>query len=211
MAKLIRYGVVVLGILLVASLATGQASREVTATMNDAWITTQIHAKFFLDPDIKGRDINVDTTGGVVTLTGEVHSASEHSQALAKVKTTQGVTRVIDKLAVTPGDRPVTAEIRDKAVAALPKQKEQVKAQAKSAAARVGKEISDTWITTQVQAMYFLDRDVKGMQIGVTTSGGVVTLSGTVDSQATRQKALADARSVEGVKQVVDKLTVKKK
>ena len=211
MAKLIRYGVVVLGILMVASLATGQASRDVTATMNDAWITTQIHAKFFLDPDIKGRDINVDTTGGVVTLTGEVHSASEHSQALAKVKTTQGVTRVIDKLVVTPGDRPVTAEIRDRAVAALPKQKEQVKAQAKTAAARVGKEISDTWITTQVQAMYFLDRDVKGMQIGVTTSGGVVTLSGTVDSQATRQKALADARSVEGVKQVVDKLTVKKK
>jgi hyperosmotically inducible protein len=211
MGKLIRYGVVVLGILMVGSLATGQASRDVTATMNDAWITTQIHAKFFLDPDIKGRNINVDTTGGVVTLTGEVHSASEHNQALAKVKTTQGVTRVIDKLAVTPGDRPVTAEIRDKAVAALPKQKEQVKAQAKTAAARVGKEISDTWITTQVQAMYFLDRDVKGMQIGVTTSSGVVTLSGTVDSPATRQKALADARSVEGVKQVVDKLTVKKK
>lgn len=211
MGKLIRYGVVVLGILMVASLSTGQASRDVTATMNDAWITTQIHAKFFLDPDIKGRNISVDTTNGVVTLSGEVHSASEHSQALAKVKTTQGVTRVIDKLAVTPGDRPVTADIRDKAVAALPKQKEQVKAQAKTAAARVGKEISDTWITTQVQAMYFLDRDVKGMQIGVTTSGGVVTLSGTVDSEATRQKALADARSVEGVKQVVDKLTVKKK
>jgi hyperosmotically inducible protein len=211
MGKLIRYGVVVLAILMLAPLATGQASRDVTATMNDAWITTQIHAKFFLDPDIKGRNINVDTTDGVVTLSGEVHSASEHSQALAKVKTTQGVTRVIDNLAVTPGDRPVTADIRDKAVAALPKQKEQVKAQAKTAAARVGKEISDTWITTQVQAMYFLDRDVKGMQIGVTTSSGVVTLSGTVDSQATRQKALADARSVEGVKQVVDKLTVKKK
>jgi hyperosmotically inducible protein len=211
MGKLIRYGVVVLAILMLAPLAPGQASRDVTATVNDAWITTQIHAKFFLDPDIKGRNINVDTTDGVVTLSGEVHSASEHSQALAKVKTTQGVTRVIDKLAVTPGDRPVTADIRDKAVAALPKQKEQVKAQAKTAAARVGKEISDTWITTQVQAMYFLDRDVKGMQIGVTTSSGVVTLSGTVDSHATRQKALADARSVEGVKQVVDKLTVKEK
>jgi hyperosmotically inducible protein len=211
MGKLIRYGVVVLAILMLAPLAPGQASRDVTATVNDAWITTQIHAKFFLDPDIKGRNINVDTTDGVVTLGGEVHSASEHSQALAKVKTTQGVTRVIDKLAVTPGDRPVTADIRDKAVAALPKQKEQVKAQAKTAAARVGKEISDTWITTQVQAMYFLDRDVKGMQIGVTTSSGVVTLSGTVDSHATRQKALADARSVEGVKQVVDKLTVKGK
>ena len=47
--------------------------------------------------------------------------------------------------------------------------------------------------------------------IVVSTRAGVVTLSGTVDSEATRQKALADARSVEGVKQVVDKLTVKKK
>jgi osmotically-inducible protein OsmY len=35
-------------------------------------------------------------------------------------------------------------------------------------------------------------------------------LSGAVTSQAARQKALADARSIEGVKQVVDKLTVKK-
>ena len=42
-------------------------------------------------------------------------------------------------------------------------------AQAKTAANRVGKEISDTWITTQVQAMYFLDREVKAMQIGVAT------------------------------------------
>jgi hyperosmotically inducible protein len=116
---------------------------------------------------------------------------------------------VIDQLSVTPGERPATAGIRDKAVAALPRQAE-VKAQAKTAANRVGKEISDTWITTQVQAMYFLDREVKGMQIGVATNGGTVTLSGTVDSNAARQKALADARSIEGVKQVVDKLTIKK-
>ena len=70
---------------------------------------------------------------------------------------------------------------------------------------------SDTWITTEVQAMYFLDRDVKGMNIAVTTAGGVVTLSGAVDSDAVRRKAVADARSVDGVKRVVDKLTVKKK
>ena len=211
MGKLIRGGV--LGVLLIAAIAmampaSAQATRDATAMMNDAWITSQIHAKFFLDPDIKGRNINVDTTAGVVTLRGEVHSAAERTQALAKAKATDGVKQVIDKLAVTPGDRPVTADIRDKA-AALPRDKEQVKAQAKSAAARVGKEISDTWITTQVEAMYFLDRDVKAMEIGVTTKGGVVTLTGTVDSVAVRQKAIADARSIDGVKQVVDKLSVK--
>jgi hyperosmotically inducible protein len=215
MGKLIWCGV--LGVLAVlpgatiamATPASAQATRDATAMMNDAWITSQIHAKFFLDPDIKGRNINVDTTAGVVTLRGEVHSATERTQALAKAKATDGVKQVIDKLAVTPGDRPVTADIRDKAAASLPRDKEQMKAQAKSAAARVGKEISDTWITTQVEAMYFLDRDVKAMEIGVTTKGGVVTLTGTVDSVAVRQKAIADARAIEGVKQVVDKLSVK--
>jgi hyperosmotically inducible protein len=209
MAKLILCGVL-LGTMAVATSASAQATRNATELMNDAWITTQIHAKFFLDPDIKGRDINVDTTAGVVTLRGEVHSAAEHNQALAKAKETDGVKRVVDKLVVTPGDRPITAEIRDKAAASLPRDKEQAKAQARTAADRVGKEISDTWITTQVEAMYFLDREVKGMQISVTTKGGVVTLAGTVDSDTARQKALADARSIEGVTQVVDKLAVKK-
>jgi hyperosmotically inducible protein len=210
MGKLIRCGVLLLGMLTVITPASAQATRTATEVMNDTWITTQIHAKFFLDPDIKGRDINVDTSAGVVTLRGEVHSAAEHNQALAKVKATEGVKRVVDKLVVTPGDRPITAEIRDKAAASLPRDKEQVKAQARTAADRVGKEISDTWITTQVEAMYFLDREVKGMQVSVTTKGGVVTLAGAVDSDTARQKAIADARSIEGVKQVVDKLAVKK-
>ena len=84
----------------------------------------------------------------------------------------------------------------------------QVKAHAKSVADRVGKEVSDTWITSKVQAMYFLDRDVKGMNIDVTTKRGIVTLTGTVATEATRQKAIADARSIEGVNQVIDKLTI---
>ena len=209
MAKLILC-CVLLGTMAVATSASAQATRNATELMNDAWITTQIHAKFFLDPDIKGRDINVDTTAGVVTLRGEVHSAAEHNQALAKARETDGVKRVVDKLVVTPGDRPITAEIRDKAAASLPRDKEQAKAQARTAADRVGKEISDTWITTQVEAMYFLDREVKGMQISVSTKGGIVTLAGAVDSDTARQKAIADARSIEGVKQVVDKLSVKK-
>jgi hyperosmotically inducible protein len=209
--KLIRHGTAVLAVLLVPTFAAAQPARAAKAMMNDAWTTSQIHAKFFLDPDIKGRNINVDTSRGVVTLRGEVHSASEHNQAVAKAKSTEGVTRVVDRLVVRPGDPPITAEIRDKAVAALPRDRRQVAAGAKTAAARVGKEISDTWITTEVQAMYFLDREVKGMSISVTTTGGVVTLSGPVDNDAVRRKAIADARSVDGVKRVVDKLTVKKK
>jgi hyperosmotically inducible protein len=209
MWKLIRCAVVVVAVLMAAPLARGQAARDATAMMNDAWITAQVHAKFFMDPDIKSLDIDVDTTGGVVTLRGDVHSAAEHTRAVAKAKGTDGVKQVVDKLAVTPPERTTAGTLKDKAVAALPRQ-DRVKAQAKTAAVRVGKEISDTWITTQVQAMYFLDREVKAMKVGVSTNGGIVTLSGTVPSVAIRRKAVADARSVDGVKQVLDKLSVKK-
>ena len=212
LTKLIRAAGLTVGVLSVAGSAQA-AARDTQGTLNDAWTTTQIYAKFFADPDIKGRNIDVDTAAGVVTLTGEVHSAAERTQAVAKARATDGVTRVVDKLTLTPGGKPLSAEVRDKAAAARdkavadwPKRKEQ----AKTAADRIGKEISDTWITTKVQSMYFLDREVKGMDIDVTTNAGVVTLAGTVDSEAARKKAIADANSIEGVKKVADKLVVKK-
>jgi hyperosmotically inducible periplasmic protein len=216
LTKLIRATSLTLGVLSIAAAASAQAAAGTASSkLNDAWITTQVYARFFADPDIKGRNIDVDTAGGVVTLTGEVHSAAEKSQAVAKARATDGVTQVVDKLTLNPGGgRPLSADVRDKAAAARdkavadwPKRKDQ----ARTAADRIGKEISDTWITTKVQSMYFLDREVKGMDIDVTTTGGVVALAGTVSSDAVRKKAIADAQSIEGVKQVVDKLVVKKK
>ena len=213
LVKFTRAAGLTLGMLSFAASASAQAAKA-PDTLNDAWITTQVYARFFADPDIKGRNIDVDTTGGVVTLSGEVHSASERAQAVAKARATAGVTRVVDKLTMTPGEPPLTADVRDKAAAARdkaaadwPKRKEQ----AKTAADRIGNEISDTWITTKVQSMYFLDREVKGMDIDVTTNRGIVTLAGVVDTESARKKAIVDANSIEGVKQVVDKLVVKKR
>ena len=73
---------------------------------------------------------------------------------------------------------------------------------------RVGNEISDAWITTKLQSKYYLDSDVRGLDIDVTTNGGVVTLTGKVSSAAERAKALSLAKSTDGVKQVIDKLTL---
>lgn len=208
MPKLIRCFAIVLGVILVASPLMAQATRDTSTMVNDAWVTTQIYAKFFADSDIKGRNIDVETVAGVVTLRGAVQSAAERNQAVAKAKGTEGVKQVVDKLTLPQAEKPPAGESAEKARSSS--NAEQVKAHARSAADRVGKGISDTWITTKVQAMYFLDKDVKGMQIDVATKGAVVTLTGTVPTEATRQKAVADARSIEGVAQVVDKLTVRK-
>ena len=206
MPKLIRALTIVAAVLASPAQGLSQSTRDTGTVVNDAWVTTQVYAKFFVDPDIKGRNIKVETMAGVVTLTGTVQSSAERNQAVAKAKTTDGVKQVVDKLSLAPAEKPLPSNTPEKSSGST--NAEQVKAHARSVADRVGKEVSDTWITTKVQAMYFLDRDVKGMNIDVTTKGGVVTLTGTVATDATRQKAIADARSIEGVSQVVDKLTV---
>lgn len=208
MPKLIRCGAMSLVVLLVTAPLRAQATRDTSTMVSDAWITTQIYAKFFAAPDIKARNIDVETVSGVVTLRGTIQSGAERSQAVAKAKGTDGVKQVVDKLTLPQAEKPPAGDAHEKERA--PSNAEQVKAQARTAADRVGKEISDTLITTKVQAMYFLDKDVKGMDIAVTTKGTVVTLTGTVPTEATRQKAVADARSIEGVSQVVDKITIKR-
>jgi len=207
MPKLISVLVLAAALLTFAPLTVAQATRDTSTMVNDAWITTQVYAKFFMDADIKGRNISVDTMSGVVTLTGTVHSGAERNLAITKAKTTEGVKQVVDKLTLATAEKPPSDD-HAKSPSSVPRNTEQVKAHAKSAADRVGKEISDTWITTKVQSMYFLDRDVKGMNIDVATKAGIVTLTGTVATDATRQKAVADARSIEGVSQVIDHLTV---
>lgn len=210
MPKLIRCVGLIVALPTLSLTVSGQAKRDTTTIVNDAWITTQIYAKYFADAAIKARNINVDTISGVVTLHGTVESSAERNQAIAKAKSTEGVKEVIDKLALAQGEKPLPSEPHTKPSSPSSINAQEVKAHARSAADRVGKEISDTWITTKVQAMYFLDKDVKGMQIDVATKGGIVTLSGVVTTEATRQKAVADARSIEGVSQVIDKLSVRK-
>jgi len=62
--------------------------------------------------------------------------------------------------------------------------------------------VSDTWITTKVKSELATTKEVKSRDIDVKTVKGVVTLSGTQDTGAAIQKAIAVAKSVKGVTEV---------
>jgi osmotically-inducible protein OsmY len=66
----------------------------------DAWITTKIQSKYFLDADVKGHQINVDTNNGVVTLKGTVANEQHKAAAEQIARDTEGVTRVVNQLTV---------------------------------------------------------------------------------------------------------------
>jgi hyperosmotically inducible protein len=69
--------------------------------------------------------------------------------------------------------------------------------------------LTDTGITTNVKAKFLADDAVKSSQLEVSTRNGVVTLTGNVDSEAAKNKALELARTTTGVKSVVDMISAR--
>jgi osmotically-inducible protein OsmY len=75
--------------------------------------------------------------------------------------------------------------------------------------AKAGVAIDDTEITTKVKAAIFAEPGLKTLQISVDTVKGVVTLSGSVDTQSNSNRAKELASSVAGVNGVENRLVVK--
>jgi hyperosmotically inducible protein len=68
---------------------------------------------------------------------------------------------------------------------------------------------TDTWITSRIKTKVVDEDTLKGSDVHVTTKDHVVTLTGYAKSDAGRLRAGEIARSVEGVKEIVNKISVK--
>ena len=68
--------------------------------------------------------------------------------------------------------------------------------------------VKDGWITMKIHSMFVPEDSLEGSNIDVDTDKGVVTLTGTVASEAGRSRALAIARGTDGARSVVDKLRI---
>ncbi len=68
---------------------------------------------------------------------------------------------------------------------------------------------TDAGIGTKVKTNLAADETVKAAQIDVGVQKKVVTLSGTVDTPAVKERAVAVARGTDGVANVVDQINIK--
>jgi osmotically-inducible protein OsmY len=80
------------------AVATG-ANEAQRAAANGA-ITAKIKAKMALDERVKAAEIDVDTSGSIVTLRGRVATQQERARAVQLARETDGVTSVVDELSV---------------------------------------------------------------------------------------------------------------
>ena len=77
-------------------------------SMSDAAITAKIKSKYALNKEVSALNISVNTTAGVVTLSGYVSSSENIAKAIVLAMETDGVREVISTLQVQPKAKPET-------------------------------------------------------------------------------------------------------
>jgi len=177
----------------------GAIAAAAACAASDPGITTAVKSKLAADDTVKAYQIDVDTQGGVVTLTGTVPTAAARDRAVQLARETDGVTRVEDRLTVNAAgtiDERTEQEGRDAAD------------RAGDAAAGAGAAVTDAGITAAVKTRLLADPDVAGLKIDVDTADKVVTLTGTVATAAQKTEAGNIARDTTGVSRVVNNLKV---
>jgi hyperosmotically inducible protein len=83
-----------------AAAKAGEVAGRAGVAVTDAAITSAVKAKFLADTAVSGLKIDVDTSGGMVTLNGMVSSRAEADRAMTLARNTQGVKGVHDNLKV---------------------------------------------------------------------------------------------------------------
>jgi hyperosmotically inducible protein len=86
---------------------------------------------------------------------------------------------------------------------------DKIAAKTDTATANAAAAIDDATITTKVKAAVLAEPGLASLKIDVDTKDAVVTLAGTVDSPALKERATQIAQNVGGVRSVVDNLVVK--
>ena len=166
----------------IAVQANAGGTTEERWSFNDSWLTAKTKFALWSDARVKVKQIEVETTQGLVTLRGTVDSeearraSEEIAKGVAGVKDVQNNLEVAEELIrQTSGvqDDVITASIKDH-------------------------------ITRD------LDQRLKQANIGVRTNDGIVALTGEVPDLSTSEHASWTAWKTSGVRDVKNELNVKK-
>lgn len=126
-----KVGAYLLLILLVSILALGLAC---TKPPDDSQLTGQTQSKLGQDSGLQGKPITVQTSGGVVTLSGTVESDAQRTAAARYASEVPGIKQVVNNLQMIP-TAALVAPAQDQTEQTLPPQPARAVAQYKASAA----------------------------------------------------------------------------
>lgn len=153
----------------------------------DATVVGSVKAALAIHRDLSNRAIQVEAERGRVTLSGEVASEKEKSEASQLAKSVEGVKKIDNRLEVEPG-----LSTRDH--------------QARS----LGERLDDVALLAKVRAALRLDRETRPLDLQVKVQAGTVRLQGLVPTDEMRKRVLDRVAAVAGVNKLEDELEVAK-
>lgn len=152
---------------------------------SDLWIKSQLATTYALNEHLNPLDIDVEVKDGVVTLSGVVENDVEKDLAGEIAKGVEGVKKVENNLETEPMARTEPSRLSG-----------------------YMDTVNDATITAKVKSNLLWNRNTDGLDIGVDTENGVVTLKGAVESGVQRDLTVQMARNTSGVREVVDRLKI---
>ncbi len=181
----------VVGTLAALCLLCGGARATETS---DTMITAKIKAELAGHKSVSAISTHVETSDGVVTLSGSAHSSAEKELVERYVRDVEGVKGVDNQIAVK--------EARNGKSAADPDAD-------RGAGSRLLDKVGDGSISSEVKSALKGHQGTRAMSPTVETRDGVVTLYGTATSDAQKDLAERLAMGVSGVKSVDNEINVK--
>lgn len=170
---------------------TEQRSEAAQGAIHDAWLHGKLETALLFNEHLNSFDIDSDVRAGTAYLQGSVESDIDRDLAEEIAKSIKGVKEVENELEVD---------------------------QAKARAARDDDEhterhgfkqsVLNATLTARIKSQLLVNNNTGGLAIDVDSRDGVVTLSGTVDSEQEKELATRIAANTEGANSVNDQLTV---
>jgi hyperosmotically inducible protein len=152
------------------------------AEHSDAWITMKVKTALMFHRNVSATGTTVYTDNGVVTLQGEASSAAQKELTTEYAEDVGNVKAV--KNDMTIASTPVTPD------------------------STVGDKIDDASITAEVKSSLMSHSGTSAVRTGVTTSDGVVTLTGIAQNDAEKSLVTKLATDINGVTSVINNMTV---
>lgn len=171
--------------------AAPQAGTAEKVTYSDEQLEARLTTAYKLNRHLYRYPLAVEVTDGVAQVSGQVDNAVEHDLAVEIANGVDGITRVDNRIRVTPELAQSSPEPTDEASPGF------------------ARKVSDATTTASVKMRLLWNRHTDGLDIKVATSNGKVTLEGVVDSAVTRDLAGEIAANTHDVREVDNRLRLR--
>ena len=150
---------------------------------SDGWIGMRVKTALFFNRNVSAVNTEVDVSNGVVTLKGQADSQAQKDLTGEYAKDIDGVKGVDNQMTIAQAGDNANQPSKDS-------------------------KIDDASITAQVKMAFLTHHSTSAFKTGVSTTEGVVTLSGNATTAAAKDMASKVAGDINGVTNVVNNMTI---